>query len=290
MKPSLPRRGRPMIDKNKIEMLVVCNDLQLLRNCDQEAFGAFYRFLEDQKDHITHFVANGDITDYEQQSRYSKSPDVYGQAIDEINATQWFFEAVARLLPHAEKVFVAGNHDQRYENMKKDQTMGVEHWLRTPSEMFRMKELGWREIGYGQGQFYRWHERIFWHGHRAGRKAHIAKIELEDSHGLSVTTAHINRNMYHEDRTVLGIQLSGITHGGFSKDNLGFVKSANSKWSQGFGVYYWNYYTGEQPYLVVMKHGTPRFVWNGKIYDGTGFSMNDEILRLLKATGRKGFL
>ena len=272
------QRGRPAIDKNKIEMLVVVNDPQFLRNCDEEAFGAFYKFVVYYKDWITHFLANGDITDYEQQSRFSKSPDALGQALDEIVATKWFFTEFARLLPRAEKIMVNGNHDEpRWENMIKDQTLGIEHWIKTPAEMFRFKELGWKEIPYGKGNYYRWHDRAFWHGSRAGKAMDVAKAELNDARGLSVTTAHINRNMYHEEREITGNLLSAYVHGGFSKDNLSYTKTANTNWSQGFGVYYWNYYTGEQVYLIVMKHGNPRFIWNGKIFDGTGFSIRKEM-------------
>jgi hypothetical protein len=49
------------------------------------------------------------------------------------------------------------------------------------------------------------------------------------------------------------------------------MKKANTGWSQGFGVYYWNEEIGEQPYSVIMKHGTPSFIWEGKKFTGKGF-------------------
>jgi hypothetical protein len=264
-----------MKKQNKVEMLVDFNDTQLYRNCDEEALGAGLQFLRHYKDQITHFVANGDITDYEQQSKFAKLPDGYQQALDEIQSTKWFFKEIARILPNAEKIMIDGNHDMRWENMMKDQTMGIEHWLKTPAEMFQYKALGWKHIGYGRGKYYRWHDRIFWHGQRAGKKMDVAKAELDDALGLSVTTAHINKNMYHEQREITGKLRSAYIHGGFSKDNLNFVRSANSKWSQGFGVYYWSKETGEQVYPIVMSHGKPRFIYEGKVFDGTGFRIFD---------------
>lgn len=255
-------------------MLVVVNDTQLYKNCDEEALGACLSFIKHYRNKITHFVFNGDISDYEAQSRFSK---ILGESINEvrkeIDATKWLIRYISELLPNAEKVFVNGNHDKpRWENMIKDQSLGIEAWIKTPEEMFELKKLKYRVIDYGKGQFYRWHDRIFWHGHRAGKKSDIAKLELQDA-GMSVTTAHINKNMFHEERNALGKLMSGIVHGGFSKDNLSFVKSANSNWSQGFGVYYWSKEVGEQVYSITMQHKNPRFIWEGKVFDGKGFRL-----------------
>ena len=256
----------------KTEMLVVFNDTQLARQCDQEAFGAFINFLQQNKDRITHIVANGDITDYELQSRFSKNPEMFGAAQEEIEATRWVFDYIAKLCPKAEKVMIDGNHDKRWENMIADQTMGLEEWIKTPEDMFEFKKLGWKHIKYGQGNFYKWHDRIFYHGSRASGKGNNAKGELEDAH-FSTTTGHTNRNEYWQQRDALGRTMTSFAHGGFSKDNLGFVKKANSGWGQGFGVYYWNPLSGESPYAILMQHGNPRFSFEGKIYDGTGFQI-----------------
>lgn len=254
------------------EMLVVINDTQLKRQCDEEALGACLAFIEHYKDDITHFVFNGDILDMEEQSNYAKYPDQQGQSTIEIKAGQWLFKYISSLLPRAEKVFVFGNHDQRWENLLRNQSMGIEAWVTPFEEMFQFRELGYKSIPYGMGNYYRWHDRIFWHGHRSGAKSNIPKLELEEA-GISVTTAHINRNMFYEYIDALGVYKSGITHGGFSKDNLSFMKKANTGWAQGFGVYFWNEEIGEQPYSIIMKHGNPSFIWNNKKFTGRGWSI-----------------
>lgn len=254
------------------EMLVVFNDTQLKHQCDEEALGAALSFVEEYAPKITHFVFNGDISDYEQQTHYAQYPDSYARAKEEIEATKWLFETITKMLPQATRVFVDGNHEDRWANMIKDQTMGIEEWIKSPDEMFQFKELGWEHIGYGRGKFYRWHDRIFWHGHRAGSKSNIPKQELDDA-GVSVTTAHINRNMFHEHKDAFGTCKSAYTHGGFSKDNLAFMKTASTGWMQGFGVYYWNEEVGEQVFSINMKPGDPHFVWNGKVYSGKGFKI-----------------
>lgn len=252
------------------EMLVCVNDLQLRRQCDEEALGACIAFIEDYKDKITHFVLNGDILDFEEQSNYAKYPDQHGESQNEIKAGQWLLRYISALLPNAEKVFVGGNHEERWSNMLRNQTMGFEEWVRPIEEMFLLPELNWEYIHYGMGNFYKWHDRGFWHGHRAGAKSNIPKLELEEM-GISVTTAHINRNMFYEYVDALGVYKSGITHGGFSKDNLSFMKKANTGWAQGFGVYFWNEEIGEQPYSIKMEHGKPFFIWEGKKFSGKGW-------------------
>lgn len=261
--PHLPR---------KTEMLVVFNDTQLSRNGDHEAVGAFLQFVDHYKNSITHLVANGDILDLEQASKFSKTPDMEGTMTDEIMAGRYVFSRLSLACPKAKKVFVMGNHDQRTDNFLKDRHDGSEEWMRTWEEMFHLKELGWTRVEYGRGKYFKWHDMIFWHGARAGTKSDIAKLELEDA-GVSGASGHINRNMFKETRTALGEYKFWATHGGFSRDNLNYVKNANTRWAQGFGVYYFNKEVGIQPYMVIMRHGNPRFIWEGQVFDGTGFEI-----------------
>lgn len=258
--------------KKADEMLIVFNDTQLKHQCDEEALGAALSFVEKYAPQITHFVFNGDISDYEQQTHYAQYPDSYARAKEEIEATRWLIETITNMLPRADKVFVDGNHEDRWSNMIKDQTMGLEEWIKTPDEMFKFKELGWEHIGYGRGKYYRWHDRIFWHGARAGAKSNIPKQELDDA-GVSVTTAHINRNMFHEYMDAFGNYKTAYTHGGFSKDNLAFMKKAATGWTQGFGVYFWNEDMGEHIVPIHMRHKHPYFLYNGEKFDGTGFKI-----------------
>lgn len=254
------------------EMLVVFNDTQLLRQTDQEALGAFLQYVEANKDRITHLVANGDIVDFEAQSGFDKSLDAMNSAGDEIEAARWLVDHLSGLLPGAKKVWIQGNHEHRWHNMIEAER-GNEPWIRTPEEMFGLTDNNWQTIPYEAGQYYQWHDRIFWHGHRAGAKSNIPKLEMEDA-GVSVTTAHINRNMMYESTDAVGNRKVGITHGGFSKDNLHFMKKAATGWAQGFGVYYYDKATGEQPYLIHMSHGKPRFISpEGQVFDGTGFEI-----------------
>lgn len=258
------------------EMLVVINDLQLLRNADDQAVGAMMHYLEANGKKITHLVLNGDIVDMEQANMFGSTPDQAGTMADEIAAMRWFIDSINRMLPDAKKVLVEGNHEDRFKNYIANQTNGIEEWIKDPREVYGIGS-DWDVVPYRAGSFYEWRDRVFWHGHRAGAKAHIAKLELQDA-GESVTTAHINRNQYHEERTARGRLMSGIVHGGFSKDNLHFMKKANTSWSQGFGVYFWDQKVGEQPYSVVMKHGNPRFIGpDGVIYSGEGYNLREEI-------------
>jgi hypothetical protein len=266
------RRSKEQPLPQHAEMLVVLNDMQLVSSVDPEALGAAFRFIDANKDKITHLVLNGDISDYEQQTSFAKTPDSFGKALEEIEATQWVLEWLSMRLPNAKKVMIDGNHEDRWQHYIQDQTTGLEQWVKTPDEMFRFRELGFEHIPYGRGKFFQWHDRIFWHGSRAGAKANIPKLELEDA-GVSTTTGHINRNMEHESRDALGHLKLSVVHAGFSRDDLSFVKKANPGWTQGFGVYYWDKKAGEQAYSIRMTAGNPRFIWNGEVFDGTGFKI-----------------
>jgi len=271
--------------KQYTEMLVVANDFQFLRNADDEAVGAFMQYVDANKEKITHLVLNGDIADMEQANKFGSTPDQAGTMADEIAAMQWFISKMTDQLPNAKRVFIFGNHDHRFGNYMANKTDGIEEWVKSPEEMWGLSD--WEVVPYGQGRYYKWHDRVFWHGQRAGAKAHIAKLEVQDA-GVSVTTAHINRNQYHEERTALGELKTGIVHGGFSRDNLHFVKKANSNWSQGFGVYFWDKKVGEQPYSVVLKHGTPAFIGpDGVVYSGEDYNLRQEIgLDVKRGPGR----
>jgi len=257
------------------EMLVVANDFQFLRNADDEAVGAFMSFMEANKGKITHLVLNGDIADMEQANKFGSTPDQAGTMADEIAAMNWFFNKMDRLLPDAKKVMIMGNHSARYGNYTANQTSGIEEWIKTPEEAWGIGS-DWEVIPYAAGSYYKWHDRIFWHGHKSGK--YVASQELTTA-GVSVTTAHTNKNQYIEDRDALGNLKSGIVHGGFSRDNLHFMKTSNTKWSMGFGIYYWDKTVGEQPYSVIIRHGNGgRFIDpSGVIHDGAGYDLRREI-------------
>ena len=261
------------------EMLVVVNDLQL-PDCDSEAVGAHLKWVRDNKKKITHYVINGDLGDSKMQSNFAKDlEELSDRTQAEIDAVDWFLETITRLLPDTKKVWVQGNHDRpRWENMIENDEMGRKPWMKTIEEMFDLEKRGWETVEYGKGQYYEWHDRVFWHGHRSGVKSNIAKLELEDTGNVSVTTAHVNRNTYWENRTALGELKTAISHGGFSKDQLDFIKKANSGWSLGFGIYYWHPKNGEQPYMVIMRHGTGRFISpDGQLYSAKGFRVLDKL-------------
>jgi hypothetical protein len=258
--------------KQFTEMLVVFNDVQLLKEADQEALGAFLKYIDANKKRITHLVANGDILDFSAQSGFEKDLNTMNSTNDEVEAGRWLIDHLSQALPDAKKVFIWGNHENRWKNLIEAEK-GNETWVKTLDEQFGLTENGWEQYGYGSGEFYDWHnQRIFWHGHRSS--IHTSKAELQDA-GMSVTTGHINRNQYFETTDARGVRSSGIAHGGFSKDSLGFMRKAVTNWSQGFGVYFYDEKTKtETPYMVTMSHKSPRFIGpDGELYDGTGWSI-----------------
>lgn len=258
------------------EMLVVFNDIQFVQ-ADPEALGAALKFIKANRKQITHFVLNGDILDMEAASKFPKNPDEIGHTSEEIDQANWFLQTISELLPDAKKVFIKGNHEARWENFLKNQTSGVEEFLITLEEKLGLDKLGYEVVDYGRGKFWEWHDLIFWHGSRAGAKSNIPKLELDDTGGVPVVTGHINRNMFHESVDIRGKKRFAMALGGFSKDDLRFVKKANSAWAQGFAVMYYSKQTGIQPYMIMMEHHRPAFIWNGEIFSGQGFKIGDKV-------------
>ncbi|MDE1868021.1 MAG: hypothetical protein KGI08_09975, partial [Thaumarchaeota archaeon] len=110
------RRIKEQSPKFFEERLLVVNDQQLLKSCDDEALGAFIKYGEDTGKTVTHYVINGDLTDNERASVFPKMPtsgeDVTG---DEIEATRWFLKKSEEMFPNAQLVLIMGNHDkERY--------------------------------------------------------------------------------------------------------------------------------------------------------------------------------
>lgn len=260
------------------EKLLVISDMQLLQETNEPAVGALLKYMEDQADTFTHVVLNGDIIDFHQQSSFS-SDNQLGDSVtvDEQVAGRWFIDWMEEHFPQAEKVFMMGNHENRYKNMYENTNNGVKQYLRPFKEVFGLEN--WDVKEYGRGQNYDWHGRKFVHGTRAGQKTNIAKLVMEDS-WRSTTQGHATTNRMWEFVDADGNSFTTFVHSGFSK-TAEYDKSGFNKPSNGFGVYYWNEVNGkgfESAYQVIFGQTSPRFISpEGNLYDGEGFDLREKI-------------
>ncbi len=259
------------------EKLLVISDMQLLRETNQEAVGALIKYINGQAHTFTHVVLNGDIIDFQQQSGFRKDNQL-GDSVtqDEQVAGRWFIDFINQKFPNAKKVFMKGNHENRYDNMYLDANNGVKQYLRPFEEVFGLQ--GWEVHEYGKGESYDWHGRKIRHGTRTG-KQDIGKLEMADN-WRSNTLGHAVVNKMGEFVDADGNSFTTFLHAGFSK-TADYDKSGNKTPSNGFGVYYYSEVRGkkvENAYQVIMAANNPRFISpEGILYDGTGYNLREEI-------------
>ena len=271
------RRQKESSPKSYTEKLLVISDLQLLRETNQEAVGALLKYMSEQAHTFTHIVLNGDIMDFSQQTGFRKDNQL-GDAVtrDEQVAGRWFIDFVNTKFGHCKKVFMKGNHEQRYDNMYLDTTNGVQQYLRPFEEVFGLE--GWEIHQYGKGESYDWHGRKIRHGTRTG-KQNIGKLEMDDS-WRSTTVGHAVTNKMWEFVDADGNSFTSFVHAGFSQ-TADYDKTGNKTPSNGFGVYYYGEVKGkkiENAYQVIMPANNPRFISpEGTLYDGAGFNLRQEI-------------
>lgn len=264
--------------KSYREKLLVVSDLQLLSETNEEGVGALIDFMKDQGKSFTHIVLNGDIIDFRQQSGFRDDNQLGDSVtIDEQVAGRWFIEQVEKYFPDAKKVFMMGNHEARYENMYKDTTNGVAQYLRPFEEVFGLED--WEVHPYGQGHSYDWHGRKIKHGHKGGAKTNVPKIMTEENLRPN-TVGHIITNRMWETVDGDGNSIRSYVHAGFSGP-AHYDKSGDPKPSNGFGIYYYDKVKGREvttEYQVIFPANHSRFISpDGKLYDGVGYNLRQEI-------------
>lgn len=271
------------------KMLVV-SDLQLLQETNEPAVGALLKYVVDQGHTFSEVVLNGDIIDFQQQGGFRKDNQL-GDSVtqDEQVAGRWFIDFMREHTPNArERVFMKGNHEARYANMYLDTNNGVQQYLRPFEEVFGLEAWDVRE--YGQGESYEWVTgRKVRHGTKGGAITNIPKIEMERS-WRPTTVGHAITNRMWEHVDADGNSYTSFVHAGFSS-TAHYDKSGDKKPSNGFGIYFASRVKGkwvENAYQVIMPANNPIFISpEGTLYDGTGFSLREEIgLEVKRGRGR----
>ncbi|MCK9370905.1 hypothetical protein M0R04_13425 [Candidatus Dojkabacteria bacterium] len=264
--------------KSYKEKLLVISDLQLLHETNEEGVGALLKYMDDQAKTFTHIVLNGDIIDFQQQSGFRKDNQL-GDSVtqDEQVAGKWFIDFVNDKFGHCKKVFMFGNHENRYNSMYLDTNNGVQQYLRPFEEVFDLQ--GWEVHEYGNGESYDWHGRKIRHGTKAGLVQNIPKLEM-DRAWKSTTVGHAVTNRMWETVDSDGDSHTSFVHAGFSK-YAAYDKSGDKKPSNGFGVYYYSRVAGkdvENAYQVIIPANHSVFISpEGNLYSGKGFNLRKEI-------------
>jgi len=272
------KERRETAPKRYDEKLLVISDLQLLHETNEEGVGALLRYIKAEGHTFTHVVLNGDIIDFQQQSGFRKDNQL-GDSVtqDEQVAGRWFIDFINANCPGANKTFLKGNHEARYDRMYEDTANGVKQYLKPFEEVFGLDD--WTVLEYGQGVSYELHGRKIRHGTKAGVVQNIPKIEMERN-WRATTVGHAVSNRMWEFVDADGNSYVSFVHAGFSKTAT-YDRSGDKKPSNGFGVYYYAKVGSrwiENAYQVIMPANYSVFISpEGDIYDGRGFSLRQEI-------------
>lgn len=270
------------------EKLLVISDLQLLHETNGEGVGALLKYVKRHGKEFTHVVLNGDIIDFQQQSSF-KHDNQLGDSVtqDEQVAGRWFIDFIGRNCPSANKVFLKGNHEDRYENMYANTNTGVKQYMRPFEEVFGLKD--WTVLEYGQGASFEHRGRKFRHGTKGGVVMNIPKLEMERN-WRATTVGHAITNRMWEFVDADGHSYISFVHAGFSK-TASYDKTGDKKPSNGFGVYYYAKEGTkwiETPYQVIFSTADNTFISpEGEVYSGRGFKLREEIGLDPKTRGRR---
>lgn len=228
---------------------------------DKRAWNLMMKVAKELKPDI--ICIAGDFADFYCVSSHDKSPEREDQLAEEIKQVN---EALDQLdsCNAKEKIFVAGNHEDRLDRYLKTKAPELYSLVRV-KQLFNLHKRGWKYVPYKQstkvGKLHLTHDTG-----TAGAMAHSkALADFQDN----VVIGHTHRTAY----TVVG-NAKGVPHVGAMFGWLGDVNQvdymhqvkANRDWSLGFGIGYF------QPngnfHLVPMTLVDYSVVLEGKLIKG----------------------
>lgn len=180
-------------------------------------------------------VVLGDFADFYAVSAHSKDPTRQNDLEWEVNEVN---KAIDQLdsLKAKEKIYVAGNHENRLERYLQDKAPELFNTVRI-SRLLKLSERGWRYIPYKHdfrlGKLYITHD--------CGSAGRNALFRSADTYHHNVVIGHTHRLQFLVEGNALG-----ETHVAASFGWLGDAKSAdymhrikaNRDWANGFGIGY----------------------------------------------------
>lgn len=164
------------------------------------------------------------------------------------------------LTPDAKRVYIWGNHEDRYfRQMKHADTGKFGGELKNPNDALRLKEYGYEVLTDWKDDFYTVGDLDIMHG--VFTSVHVAKKHLE-AHGRSVMFGHTHRVQTHftahEGAFNIGT-LADIKHKAFSY----MPRMQRENWSQGFAAIT---VIGGKAYVTMITVRNNKFIFNGKVY------------------------
>lgn len=249
---------------------------------DRTAWGVAFSVAQDLKPDV--IVINGDMLDCaELSTKFAREPDIFFTFQPTLIEAEWILRQFRMICPHAEIVFLEGNHEQRLPNFM------VNHFsaaydiariredypaLSVPS-LLKLEDLDVQWIGdYPDGQYWINENLKIKHGHLSkSRAGATAEAYLEQAR-CSVITGHIHRaerasrRMHHYGgpREYFA-ECFGMM--GSTRRTPGHTQYTN--WQQGFGVVYFMPGDGGFSTVPVSIHNTDEALFGGNVYKGEDY-------------------
>lgn len=197
---------------------------------DPQAFALLLKVIADLNP--DHCIIQGDFGDFYAVSDHDKDPNRCNNLEWEIQCINERLDQLDQVLK-GEKVFIAGNHENRLERYLMRRAPELFNMLRLP-DLFNLKKRGWKYVPYKDsfkiGKVYNTHDT-----ERAGSNANMQAVA---DVGSNVTIGHIHRMRYGITGTVLGESHVGASFGwlgSFEKLDYRNKMRALRDYTHGFG-------------------------------------------------------
>jgi predicted phosphodiesterase len=186
-------------------------------------------------------VCMGDIADFYSVSSHSKKPALALQLKQEVAEVH---KALDQLdgLDAGEKIYVAGNHEDRLERYLRDKAPELFDFVDIP-RLLELRTRGWQYVPYKRdirvGKLYATHD--------VGVAGRNAVFQALDMYSHSIVTGHTHRMQYIVEGTATGQSRVAASFGWLGDvEQVDYMHLAKAKknWAQGFGVGYMDARTG----------------------------------------------
>lgn len=244
---------------NKLEKILFIPDCHIPYE-DKRAYDLMLKVAKDMKP--DHLIILGDYADFYAVSSHSKDPNRMLKFDKEVEATKRRLDEL-KALKVKNKVFIAGNHENRLERYLMDKAPELYNMVTIP-ELFKLKEKGFRYVPYKSdyklGKLYLTHD-----CGNAGRFAHNKAL---DTYQHNIIIGHTHRLGYSVEGNADGERHLGAMFGWLGDvrevDYMHRVKAARD-WALGFGIGYLDKSTG-YIYVTPIPIVDYSVVVDGKLY------------------------
>jgi predicted phosphodiesterase len=219
----------------KKKTALVIPDCHIPYHC-KEAFDLMLKVAKDQR--IDEIVLLGDFGEFQSVSTHAKDPSFQKSLVNEAKSVNKELDRLDRLFPHANKVYIEGNHEYRLYRYIRDRAPeldGIFNWMDLLKLNQRKK---WKWIPYSPDQRYPiLKSKLLARHEPSSGGAHSAALTIQKT-GNSVIFGHIHRIQEYQTVMLDGRCHRGITPGWLGDQNhevFNYVKG-HHQWGLGFAI------------------------------------------------------